>query len=518
VLNGPDLVDFDISALSAGVVLSNTSITRRDLFAGAAAQALTPARRPNLLFILADDHAGYVLGCDGNPLARTPNLDHLAQQSTRFAAHHCNSPVCTPSRQSFFTGQLPHMAGVTRLPTPLGEDKPTLARQLKKAGYTTAVFGKMHFNMPAKPGLHGFDFPVTENELTRAWNQNVKARSVPNDVSTKPPWHPFKDPARIWLNADKFPYPRFERDMRSLYQLQLAEQFLTEHRDKPFAMWLSFMEPHSPYDFPVEDRTRFDPARFNVPRVGPQDGPQIPLIFRDLTDKDKQGIAASYYTSVEYLDRNVGRALATLKRLGLERDTLVVYMADHGYSLGQHGRFEKHCGYDPALRVPLLMRFPGRIRQGIVKDMTEHIDVPATLVDLLNLDPLPIQHGQSLRPYLEGRRMDQPRDWIFSEYLENEEAYVRSHRWKFIFCSGKRKRTDGYETDNPTPGRYIRLFDLEKDPGEFADVSAANPATIQQLGTLMLTRFRATHPDAPNEPQRLSMEESLEFYVRPRDV
>ena len=498
--------------------MSGGQITRRDLLAGAAAQALAPNRRPNLLFILADDHAGYVLGCDGNRLARTPNLDRLAAEGTRFAAHYCNSPVCTPSRQSFFTGQMPHMAGVTRLPTPLAEDKPTLARQFKQAGYATAVFGKMHFNVPGKPGLHGFDVACTEQELTREWNRTVKPRSVPAGTATKPPWHPFQDPARIWLNADKLPYPRFEADMRSLYQLQLAEQFMEAHRAGPFAMWLSFLEPHSPYDFPIEDSQRFDPARFDVPRVGPQDGPQIPLIFRDLTDAQKRGIIASYYTSVEYVDRNVGRVLNALRRLGLERDTLVIYMADHGYSLGQHGRFEKHCGYDPALRVPLLMRLPGKIRQGVVTDMTEHIDVPATIVDVMGIERLPVQHGQTLRPYLEGRRMDAPRRWIFSEYLENEEAYVRTDRWKFVFCSGKRKRGDGYETDNPTPGRYVRLFDLEKDPGEFSDVAAANRATVEKLEALMLSRFRSTHPDAAREPKGLSSEESLEWYVRPRDV
>src|SRR5690349_3239388 len=86
-------------------------------------------RKPNFLFILADDHAGYVLGADGNRAARTPNLDALASEGVRFSRHYCNSPVCTPSRQCFFTGQLPHASGVTRLPTPLAEDKPTLAKQ-----------------------------------------------------------------------------------------------------------------------------------------------------------------------------------------------------------------------------------------------------------------------------------------------------------------------------------------------------------------------------------------------------
>ena len=154
-------------------------MTRRELLAGAAAQALPVKRKPNFLMILADDHAGYVLGCDGNPLARTPNLDRLASQGTRFRAHYCNSPVCTPSRQSFLTGQLPHAAGVTVLTTPLAADKPTLAHQFRKAGYRTAVFGKMHFNRPAEPGLHGFDTMVTENESTRAWNAEIEPKSVP---------------------------------------------------------------------------------------------------------------------------------------------------------------------------------------------------------------------------------------------------------------------------------------------------------------------------------------------------
>ena len=488
--------------------MSTAGLTRRQVLAAAAAR---PSTRPNFLFILADDHAGYVLGADGNRQAPTPNLDRLASEGTRFVAHFCNSPVCTPSRQSFFTGQMPHSAGVTRLPTPLAEGKPTLARQMKRAGYQTAVFGEMHFNRPAVPGLHGFDTLLTEAELTPAWKKAVNPRPVPPGIRTKPEWHPFRDPARIWLNADKLPYPNFDADMRSRYLLSQATSYLEAHRSQPFALWVSFQEPHSPYDFPIEDRDRFAPARFAVPRVGPEDAGQIPLIFRELSEAHKQGIIASYYTSVGYLDRNVGSLLQSLRHLGLERDTLVVYMADHGYCLGHHGRFEKHCGYDPALRVPLLLRWPGRIPHRTVTGMTEHIDVPPTILDLLSLDPLPVTHGQNLLGAT-------PRQFIFSEYLENEEAYVRTDRWKFIFCSGRRRRDDGYVTDNPTPGRYVRLFDLHNDPGEFSNVAARHGPVVDSLSTKMLDRFRTTHPEAAREPQRLSRFEALEWYVRPRDV
>jgi len=495
-------------------------LKRREFLAGAGPAIIIrgAARRPNFLFLISDDHAGYVLGADGDRLARTPNLDRLAAAGVRFARHYCNAPVSTPSRQSLITGQMPHAAGVTVLRTPLAEDKPTLARQLRAAGYYTAVFGKMHFNQPPKPGQHGFELPMTEQAVAKAWNQEVRPKPVPPEIKTKPPWRPFKDPARIWLNADKLPFARYSEDMLGTYIARRAARFLEEHKDSPFALWVSFHEPHSPFDFPVEDRELFDPMRFTPPRVGPEDGWQIPLIFRELSEADKRGIIAAYYTSVAFLDRNIGVVLDKLRQLGLEQNTLVVYMGDNGYCLGHHGRFEKHCCYEPAIRVPLIFSWPGRIRRGVVTDLTEGVDVAPTVLDLLSVEPLPVQHGRSLRPYLEGGRPARPREHIFSEYLENEEACVRTERFKLVFCSGRRARQDGYQTDNPTPGRWMRLYDLRSDPGEFTDVARQHPDVVQRLLNLMLERFRTTHPEARNEPKGLSPAEAIEFYLRPRDA
>ncbi|HUS07062.1 MAG TPA: sulfatase-like hydrolase/transferase [Bryobacteraceae bacterium] len=495
-------------------------LTRRSFVAGAsAATARAAASKPNFLFLIADDHAGYVLGADGNRQANTPHLDMLASQGTRFAAHYCNSPVCTPSRQSFFTGQLPHAAGVTVLKTPLATDKPTLARQLKAAGYETAVFGKMHFNRPGSPGLHGFDRLLTENELTQAWSHSP-AIAIPAGTATKKlPWKPFADPARIWLNADNLPYPRICEEMRSAFLMRNAFEYLEAHQAKPFAMWLSFQEPHSPFDFPVDSRRRLQQSgEFTPPAAGKEDAWQVPLIFRDLSPEDKQGIIAAYYNSVSYLDSNIGAVLAKLRSLGLEENTLVVYMADHGYSLGQHGRFEKHCCYDPALRVPLLMRWPGHVRESVVHDFTESVDVPGTILDLLGADPLPLMHGRSLRAYLQGQKVAAARDHVFSEYLENEEACMRTATHKYIYCSGKRERTDGYKTADPTPGKYRRLFDLRTDPGELEDISSENSGIVSRLQQMMLARFRETHPESDREPRRLSTDELLDWYLRPRDA
>ena len=499
------------------------SLTNRRHFIGGLSAAvhvgIAKDRKPNFLFLISDDHAGYVLGCDGNTRVRTPHLDRLAAEGVRFASHYCNSPVCTPSRQSFFTGQLPHAVSVTVLSTPLSDSKPTLAKQLKGAGYATGLFGKMHFNQPGKPGLHGFDVAMTEAEIQRGFVAAGAKRPAPADIRVKPQWRPFRDPARIWLNAEKLPFGRYHEEMKGTFTAARAIEFMKEHKDGPFALWCSLPTPHSPYDFPIEDTSAYDPAAFPVPKTGPEDGWQVPLIFRDLAPAEKQGIAASYYTSVSHGDRNIGEVLKALSDLKLDQDTYVVYMADHGYCLGQHGRFEKHCGYDPALRVPLIMRLPGKFKAGtVVRDFTESVDVPSTILDVLGIDRFAVEHGRSLRPYLTGGKVKPPREYVFSEYLENEEAFVRTSRWKYIQCSGRRKRTDGYETDKPTPGRYWRLYDLKADPGEFKDVAARRPEVARMMRGKLLERFRTTHPEAGVEPKGLDPVEAVEFYLRPRDA
>src|SRR3954468_693271 len=285
-------------------------VSRRRLLQSAASglaprMARARDRRPNLLFLVADDHAGYVLGAAGNRLAETPHLDRLAAEGTRFGRHYCNSPVCTPSRQSILTGQLPHAAGVTALSTPLPTDPGTLAKTLTASGFSTAVIGKMHFNRPGEPGLHGFQTAWTEDVVNARWQEAVGPAPAFPDIRTKPAWRPFRDPARIWLNSEKLPFPRRQAQMRSTWMAAQAARYLEEHRDDRFALWVSFQEPHSPFDFPIEWRDHYQPAAFPVPRVGPEDQGQIPLIFRDLRPDEKQGIIAAYYTSVNFLDFNV---------------------------------------------------------------------------------------------------------------------------------------------------------------------------------------------------------------------
>jgi choline-sulfatase len=270
----------------------------------------------------------------------------------------------------------------------------------------------------------------------------------------------------------------------------------------------------------VEDRGRFDPATFPVPPVGPEDAGQIPALFRDLTPAEKQGIAAAYYTSVEFLDREVGRVLAALEKSGQAQNTLVLYTSDHGYLLGQHGRFEKHCSYEEAIRAPLLIRCPGTVHPGTATNaLVEFIDLLPTVLDLCGVKTPANVQGQSLVPLLESR-VTTHRTEVFVEYAPNDEAAVRDERWKLVFERGKRRRNDGYDPGMPLPGRTIRLYDLQSDPGEMHNVAALpeNAARVRHMLVLLADHMRATARDPRLVPKTSDPLEILDFCVQSRDV
>jgi len=372
------------------------------LAAAAGSAAAPPADRPDIVWIIADDHAAYVTGAYGERRVRTPNIDRLAAEGVRFDRAYCNSPVCTASRQSFLTGRYPRTIGVTQLRTPLPAAELTLAEILSAAGYATAAIGKMHFNSGLR---HGFDVIFDAGDYASPDWEGLLA-AMPGGTRALARFRPFLDPARVWLNADHLPFPAPEARMIGTRLAAEAERFLKGVGERPFFMIVSFHEPHSPFHFPLEDRERPDPARFVAPAVGPEDAWQIPAIFEDLTEAEKRGIIAAYYTSVEFMDRNVGRVLAALERSGRAERTLVVYFGDHGYMLGQHGRFEKHCSYEPAVRAPLVLRWPGRLRAGAATEaLVEFVDLMPTMLDYVGLPTPPTTQGRSLVPVLEGGRI-----------------------------------------------------------------------------------------------------------------
>jgi choline-sulfatase len=476
----------------------------------------TEPSRLNVLWICADDHAPYVCGAYGNKVVRTPHLDRLAASGLRFDRAFCNAPVCTASRQSFLTGRYPRTLGVTQLTTPLPAGTITLATLLRAAGYDTAAIGKMHFNSKL---THGFDERIDLPEHSRHLKARG-ARPIPRDVPVQPVWRPFRDPARVWLNSDCRPFGAVDADMAGTFFAEQAAAYLGKKRSRPLFLMVSFYEPHSPFRFPVEYRGRHRPDTFEVPRVGPEDDDQIPAIFRPLTRRDKQGILAAYYTSTEFMDKNVGVVLNALKRSGRADNTLVVYTGDHGYMLGQHGRFEKHCCFEPAVRSALLMRWPGTIKPGQhTSALVEFVDIAPTILQACKV-PVPASiQGKSLLPLVRGTTRKH-RDHVIAEYSENEEAMIRTERWKLIYSTGKRARKDGYATGRPLPGRTIRLYDLRSDPDEMTNL-AGKPEQADRVKTL--TRQLAEHMKRTARqpgllPRTEDVHELLAHCLQPRDV
>jgi choline-sulfatase len=480
------------------------------------APSVAAARGPNVLLICSDDHAAYVCGAYGNQLVRTPQIDRLASQGMRFDRAYCNSPVCTASRQSFLTGRYPRTIGVTQLQTPLPREEVTLAELLGQAGYRTISIGKMHFNSALK---HGFETRIDQGEHRQHLKQQGGPQALDSDVQVLPQWKPFRDSAAIWLNASSLPFGAMNDDMTGTFFAREAAERLGQMGDEPFFLMVSFNEPHSPFRFPVEFQGRHDPARFPVPPIVEADRWQIPAIFRSLSDAEKQGIAASYYTSVEFMDKNVGLVLDALSAAGHDQDTLVIYIGDHGYMLGQHGRFEKHCCFEEAVRSPLIVRYPGHVQPGSTDALVEFVDLAPTVLQFCGIEQPRDVQGKSLVPLLIGRTRKH-RDHVVVEYSENEEAMVETADWKLIYGTGQRERQDGYTTGEALPGRTIRLYDVEHDPRELANL-ADDPAQAERvdrmLDLLVAHLVRTARPGTPL-PEDSSRFEMLDHCLQPRDI
>jgi len=454
------------------------------------------------------------LGINGDPRQATPNLDALARQGVLFDRAFCNSPVCTPSRQSLITGKLPHAIGVTQLATRLSDSVLTMGEWLCDLDYQTLAIGKMHFNGPS---THGFETRLD----TPDWKRELRAHP-PRGGDNRRPWRPFRDPAREWLNAEARSEGLPVESMQSTYFVDQAIHYLKEKHDRPFAMIVGFHDPHSPFCFPREWEGRFRPGQFSVPPVSEQDRREQPAVFAALSPEDVRGIQAAYYTSLSFMDSQVGRLIRALDESGLSSQTLVVYVGDNGYMLGQHGRFEKHCFYEPAVRIPLIMRWPGQISGNRrVNELVEMVDVLPTVLHLMQLPLPPGLQGIDLQPVLEGKPGAAAHEVIFSEYLENEEAMVRSARYKLIVGTGRRLRQDGYQTKRPLPlpGPYERLYDLESDPGESKNLSD-DPrlrSVNEDMLNHMYTRLVSTREGLEPIPPGLSRMEAIEWCLVPRD-
>lgn len=422
-------------------------------------QAAAQARGWNILVITSDEHNPKILGCAGHPLIKTPALDRLAREGTRFTRAYAADPICAPTRQSFMTGNYPQEHGQFTNAHVFNEHVRTWGHHFKDHGYTTACIGKTHTNNEG-PNFFGFDY-----------------RGLAQRGGAQKSWDP--EDKKFY---DASPDTRFsgmvlqnpEREFDGAVAVD-SVRWLRENRSQKFFLHASFVKPHWPWDAPDDFYHMYDPAKIDMPRQvpGDLDDDWMPrnLYQRASWDKVTEPMhrvyRARYYGSLSWLDSNVGKLLATLDELKLADKTLVVYTTDHGDMAAEKGMWLKSVMFDASVRIPLLFRMPGVVPAGkTCNELINHVDLFPTLAGLSgNESGLPAnQTGRNYAPAVLGK--GKGRDFSFSVHgvrawnQPPQEVMARSDRWKFIWYPNAPEERD----------KYV-LYDMEKDPDEITNVA-----------------------------------------------
>ena len=457
--------------------------------------------RPNIVFIMVDEMKWNVMSCAGHPLVKTPHLDQLAREGTRFATAYTVAPICTPSRYSFFTGRYAHVHGSTDNSTPPREPQVLLPAILKHAGYQTAISGKLHYISPGNID-YSFDYFWSYKDegpgKLPSWPEYIEKLYGKGAAKKSLQIQPFPDDP-LGKDLGKLKYPN--ADSQTSWITARALEFL-DRRDKakPFFLFVSYLDPHSPSHLcePYWSmyQNEFNPERIPLPPTFKQD-PSKSLATsagrHEVNDpKIVKEMTAAYYAKVTMVDDNVGRLLGQLRKLGLEENTIIVFTADHGNMLGDHNRWFKGAMYEGSARIPLLMKAPAaspfaaQFNRGIVvSNIVENIDVMPTLCEMAGV-PLPAQgiQGRSMTKLVAGTE----KDWKECAFAERGSSMVRTPQYKLI-CN---------ERKNARKGGEYELYDLAKDPLETNNL-AADPAHAETVKKLA-AQLDAWQKDSPPVP------------------
>ena len=452
---------------------------------GTVAKASGSSSRPNILFLMADEHRHDALGCAGNGIVKTPHLDGLAAQGVNFSHTYCQGPLCQPSRASIMTGQYVHQHGQTWNRTDMDPAWPTMMKALQKAGYTTAKVGKAHFQgegiMRTLAGNGPKDLRDTA-EMGRRFGLDYLLEEYDKVVHRIPgvmtPYTEYlrkKDLLDVY-RAD-LPTGRLmgyrgktgkiaEEDFQTSFVADRAIEWLRgAKQDKPYFLWVSFIEPHPPVIDTATWAGRYKDGR--IP-LGPLTPPDLPdnawgrylrtwmqsTGTTNMTPEDAENMARHYYGMVSLVDQRIGDILRTLRETGQDKNTWIIYTADHGEMLGQHRMVYKNVFYRGSVRVPNIVRPPGGMTGRTVDDLVQSIDLTATMMDVAGAS-LPLCKGNSLVPFTKGQ--GKPREVAYSE--------LAGHQGKgnFFVMAATRKYRYLYDKENDLA---CELFDLEKDPDE----------------------------------------------------
>jgi uncharacterized sulfatase len=447
--------------------------------AAAAAQPGRPApaaRPPNVLLIMADD-LNNDLGAYGHPIVKTPHIDRLAARGVRFDRAYTQFPLCSPSRVSLMTGRRPDATRVHDLTTDFRTVLPdvvTLPQAFRRAGYVSARVGKIyHYGNPGQIGTSGLDDPAS-------WDEFVNPRGIDKDEE---PLVTNLTPARGLGSALAY-YASPAPDDAHTDGRVAAETIalLEKHKDRPFFIGAGFYRPHCPFIAPRQYFDLYPIDRIRAPAFSPHDLEGIPRAAWftnppnwDVPPDGLRETIRAYYASISFLDANVGRVLDALDRLGLADNTIVVFMSDHGYHLGERGQWMKQTMFEHATRAPMLMAGPGVTARGRSSPrIVEFLDLYPTLVAMAGVTAPPGLHGRSLVPLLK----DPSSRWDHAALSQ-----VRRGMPPNSFM-GYSVRTEGWrytEWDNGTRG--IELYDERNDQSERRNL-ANDPAHKTRLSEM----------------------------------
>jgi uncharacterized sulfatase len=368
----------------------------------ATASAQGQAARPNVLLIMADD-LNDDMATFGHPIVKTPNLDRLADRGVRFERAYTQFALCNPSRASYMTGLRPDTIRVYDLGTHFREAVPdvvTLPQMFKRAGYFSARVGKIyHYGNPGDIGTDGLDD-------SPSWDRAINPRGI--DKDSEEPLLAFAGPSRalgssLSYYASPAPDEAHTDGMVASETIALLEQ----NRDRPFFIAAGFYRPHSPYIAPKKyfdlypDLQRMPVTEFSETLLRQSPTASRGIVWNVPIEEQREALRA-YYASISFMDAQVGRLLDALDRLNLTENTIVVFMSDHGYHLGDHGGlWMKQSLFERSLRTPLMIAGPGvTARGGASPRIVELLDLYPTLADLGRVAAPAGLEGQSLRPLL----------------------------------------------------------------------------------------------------------------------
>jgi uncharacterized sulfatase len=462
------------------------------------------APRPNVLLIMVDDLNG-AIGCYGSKSAKTPNLDVFASTATRFTRAYCQAPLCNPSRTSMLTGLRPETIGVIDNNTHFRWQHPdvvTLPQQFRTAGWRTAAFGKI---------FHGGSMPVEDGASWDAGpgvGQALPEPRKPSGKPGKPGRQRTENPWDAWG-----PIPGGDTAAGDGKFSRAAVAAMKRMKDEPFFLAVGFKKPHAPLNAPEKyfamhsPQTGDLPPSFHYPDEPPVNylpaaalRPNFDLFGLQRTKAGTRDEAlsarAAYASCVSFIDAQIGLVLDALDELKLRDNTIVIFVSDNGFHLGEHGLWSKMTLLEESLRVPMIIRAPG-IAPGVSDRVVELLDIYPTVLDLAGLPPAPEVEGRSLVPLL--RKPD--RDWPHPAYSRlplqpllpggaqitgemRGRSVIEAH-WNYVAWDG------GAEA----------LFNLEIDPYQMQNL-AAHPEHAATLAAMKkLLKDSASDRSSAN-PQR----------------